>query len=80
MSPERDRVTSALVEESQPPWGINKYVAHIVSECEQFAQNEYKKYRHDKVAASLHWNMCKNMGSLAKRKCMSTLSRKKCES
>ena len=37
-------------------------VAHIVSECQQLAQNEYKKYRHDKVAASLLWNMCKTYG------------------
>ena len=33
-------------------------VAHIVSECKQLAQNEYKKCRHDKVAAMLHWSLC----------------------
>ena len=37
-------------------------VAHITSECRQLAQNEYKKCRHDKVAACLHWNMCKKYG------------------
>lgn len=37
-------------------------VAHVVSECKQLAQNEYKKVRHDKVAAILHWHMCKQYG------------------
>ena len=34
-------------------------IDHIVSGCEKLAQNEYKK-RHDKVAAIIHWNMCRN--------------------
>ena len=37
-------------------------VSHIVSECKELAQNDYKKVRHDKVAAILHWNMCKKYG------------------
>ena len=37
-------------------------VAHIVSECKQLAQNEYKKCRHDKVAAMLHWSLCQQYG------------------
>ena len=35
-------------------------VAHIVSECPMLAQNQYKKWRHDKVAQVLHWNLCKH--------------------
>ena len=34
-------------------------IAHIISECPQLAQNEYMKIRHDKAAAILHWNICK---------------------
>ena len=37
-------------------------IAHVVSECKVFAQNEYKKLRHDKVAAILHWELCKKYG------------------
>ena len=33
-------------------------VAHIVSECKELTKNEYKKCRHDKVAAMLHWSLC----------------------
>ena len=29
-------------------------ISHIVSECKELAQNDYKKARHDKVAAILH--------------------------
>jgi hypothetical protein len=37
-------------------------IAHIVSECSQLAQNDYKNCRHDKVAAILHWQFCKSYG------------------
>ena len=37
----------------------NETIDHIISGCEKLAQNEYKK-RHDKVAAIIHWNMCRN--------------------
>ena len=33
-----------------------------VSECKELAQNDYKKARHDKVAAILHWQMCQKYG------------------
>ena len=33
-------------------------VHHIISSCPKLAQSEYKK-RHDKVAAIVHWNLCK---------------------
>ena len=36
----------------------NETVDHILSGCEKLAQSEYKK-RHDKVAAAIHWCMCK---------------------
>ena len=36
----------------------DEIVSHIVSECKELAQNDYKKARHDKVAAILHWQMC----------------------
>ena len=39
--------------------GADETVSHIVSECKQLAQNEYKKCRHDKIAAILHWSMCR---------------------
>ena len=34
-------------------------IAHVVSECQKLAQREYKSCRHDKVAAILHWYLCK---------------------
>ena len=37
-------------------------VSHMVSECKELAQNDYKKARHDKVAAILHWQMCQIYG------------------
>ena len=48
-------------------------VAHIVSECSQLAQNDYKKCRHDKIAAIIHWNYCKNSALHARRNTMSIL-------
>ena len=33
-------------------------VHHIVSECEELAQKEYKR-RHDNVARKVHWELCK---------------------
>ena len=33
-------------------------INHIVSECPALAQNQYKK-RHDSVAKTLHWSLCK---------------------
>ena len=52
-------------------------VAHIVSECKQLAQNEYKKCRHDKVAAMLHWSLCQQYGFPCTEKAMSTSSLKR---
>ena len=40
----------------------NETVSHIVSECTQLAQNEYKKCRHDKINAIIHWHLCKKFG------------------
>ena len=37
-------------------------VSHIVSECNELAQNEYKKLRQDKVVALLHELWCKTSG------------------
>ena len=37
-------------------------IAHVLSECKQLAQNEYKKGRHDKIAAAIHWHLCKKYG------------------
>ena len=34
-------------------------LAHIVSECKMLAQTQYKKWRHDKLAQMLHWQLCK---------------------
>ena len=33
-------------------------VQHIISECEKLAQKEYKR-RHDNVAKTIHWELCK---------------------
>ena len=43
-------------------------IAHIVSECSQLAQNEYKKCRHDKIAALIHWKYCKKFGFVCTEK------------
>ena len=40
----------------------NETVSHIVSECTQLAQNEYKKCHHDKIAAIIHWHLCRKFG------------------
>ena len=34
-------------------------VSHITTECKKLAQNQYKSWRHDKVAQAIHWNLCK---------------------
>ena len=39
---------------------INENLSHLVSECNELAQNEYKNIRHDKVTALLRW--CKTYG------------------
>jgi len=36
-------------------------VNHIISECSKLAQKEYKG-RHDKVAAAVHWGLCRKYG------------------
>ena len=43
-------------------------ISHVLSECKELAQNDYKKTRHDKVAAILHWQMCKKYGFPASAK------------
>ena len=37
-------------------------VSRLVSECNELAQNEYKKLSHDKVTALLHGQWCKTYG------------------
>ena len=37
-------------------------IAHIVSECQQLAQAQYKGWRHDKVAQIVHWKLCQKLG------------------
>ena len=36
---------------------VEKWMKMLVSECNELAQNEYKKLRHDKVVIFLHWRM-----------------------
>ena len=36
-------------------------VDHLASSCSKIAQTDYKA-RHDKVAANLHWSLCKQFG------------------
>ena len=40
---------------------MDENVSHVVSECNKLAQNEYKKLRHDKIAALLHWQWCQDL-------------------
>ena len=54
-------------------------IAHVVSECKQLAQNEYKKCWYDKFAAMIHWNL-RNLDSLVEEKATSTPSPTKWES
>ena len=35
-----------------------KTVAHMVSECLKFLQNECKKTRHNNFARVIHWKFC----------------------
>ena len=37
-------------------------IAHMVSECQQLAQAQYKVWRHDKVAQIVHWKLCQKLG------------------
>ena len=37
-------------------------VSHLVWQCKELGQNEYKKLRHDKVTALLQWQLCKTYG------------------
>ena len=37
-------------------------VCHLLSYCNELAQNEYKNLRHDKITALLHWQWCKTYG------------------
>ena len=39
----------------------NESVEHILNGCTKLANGEYK-HRHDRVAAALHWGMCKDLG------------------
>ena len=48
-------------------------IAHVLSECIQLAQNEYKKVRHDKIAAAIHWHLSKKYGFQCGEKATSIL-------
>ena len=42
--------------------GVNEEtVDHLVSSCCKIAQTDYKG-RHDRIAANLYWNLCKQFG------------------
>ena len=43
-------------------------ISHILSECKMLAQNQYKNWRHDKVAQIIHWELCKENGIEVKEK------------
>ena len=34
-------------------------VSHITTECKKLAQNQFKNWKHDKVAQAVNWNLCK---------------------
>ena len=52
---------------------MDENVSHLVSQCNELAQNEYKKFRHDKVTALLHWQWCKTYGFEVHRNTMNAL-------
>ena len=33
-------------------------ISHILAECKMLAQNQYRLWRHDKVAQIIHWQFC----------------------
>ena len=41
---------------------MDENASHLVLECNEQAQNKYKKLRYDKVAALLHSQWCKSYG------------------
>ena len=43
-------------------------VAHILAECKMLAQFQCKNWRQDKVAQTLHWEICKKYGLPASEK------------
>ena len=55
---------------------IDENVSHIVSECNELAQNEYKKLRHNKVAALLQCKWCVTNGFEEMRNMNTSLKRK----
>eukprot|EP00116_Pleurobrachia_bachei_P000806 sb/3461068/ len=42
----------------------NESVEHILNGCQKLANGDYK-HRHDRVAAALHWGMCRDLGECA---------------
>ena len=51
----------------------NETVSHIVPEYIQLAQNKYKKYRHDKISAIIHWHCARTLASVDVGKAMNIL-------
>ena len=45
----------------------NESVEHILNGCQKLANGDYK-HRHDRVAAALHWGMCRDLGFTAETK------------
>ena len=45
----------------------NESVEHILNGCQKLSNGDYK-LRHDRVAAALHWGMCKDYGFPAESK------------
>lgn len=41
---------------------------HVISECNELAQNKYNKFWHDKGAPLLHWHWCKTYGFQTNKK------------
>ena len=37
-------------------------IAHVVAECENLAQKQYKNWRHDRVRRIIHWELCRRYG------------------
>ena len=37
-------------------------ISHVMAECEQLAQMQYKSWRHDRVGRIIHWELCRRFG------------------
>ena len=61
---EQGQLNIILTERTSSPFAMWRTVAHLVCECKYLAHTKYKKWRHDKVAQVIHWQLCKTYNDL----------------